>query len=588
MILCRASFRATRARWRNRSYNGRMPLAVLTLSQVPQQTLSPESDLRLQASVSRELVNAPLQEVISGFQKGSGVILSVDPSVRDRKVTVLFSKRSAGSALGAIARALFLDWRSEPDGYRLSISRDVLQEEERQRSSDARRFASVLRNIPAVLGKVKDMNYAEASQAALRELSAPSITNPDERLGFERTMLLRDPVWAGLGGALGSPDVVRTLSLGNPVYFTYPQAPGAIALPKDAFPGLGGGGKHFDPTLGFIRVRLRADEAALTADVGTHYESPYPVGVFKHTLAFVPPPSDLTALDKRLAIWSKPRDEALLETPVDPSKGNFDPGGYRSGATSLGEHLRYLFRATGTAIVGDAFRVASVLSVPAEAKDVGAYMEALRRRRSGEVGIAAGAYRAEKGWLMVRHEGFWRILPREVPEAWIAPLEAAVEQGKPLTLDDYAGLASRLNSDQAGAFDSDSGPLLRFPRLPISRMLGSLRLWGSLSNEQRRLALGSGLNGASLSASQLALCSRALFDHLWQGITPDAALRAALYGVSRPEGLTVRCVVDPNFTLIAGDPESVLGVSSAARSGTRATISYEIDGGTVQNDAILD
>jgi len=184
-----------------------------------------------------------------------------------------------------------------------------------------------------------------------------------------------------------------------------------------------------------------------------------------------------------------------VELPPDFAPNERGPG------FTLGEHLEFIADHANIPVIGDAFRVFCSSAEYKSASTVGGYLNALKESKydhQGHLPAPISYYRAKDGWLFVRHYAFWRRFACEIPESVLQPIEA-IAQSKPfLTTDEYASFVGGLSSDQAEPLHREwpwsHEVAFRFQPSPIHDAFLSLKLWSTLSDSQKALADGIGLN----------------------------------------------------------------------------------------------
>jgi hypothetical protein len=198
-----------------------------------------------------------------------------------------------------------------------------------------------------------------------------------------------------------------------------------------------------------------------------------------------------------------------LDLKITPPTEAIPSPGYLAKAFSMAEHLEYLAKSAGVPVIADAFRLPASYEEYMPAATVGEYVRSLLSQTMPET--RGGYFRADHGWLLFKHARYWRQLGAEIPENLYAPIE---KQATSLGLNDYADFAAALTPLQAATFPYRPA-LTRFPRLPLAPGLPGLRLWGSLSPDQRQAAYGAGLPVSAMSPSQRDIYRWAVTELLW-------------------------------------------------------------------------
>jgi len=173
-------------------------------------------------------------------------------------------------------------------------------------------------------------------------------------------------------------------------------------------------------------------------------------------------------------------------------------------------------------------------------------MGQLARERVRNIPLVKPAgYRSSHGWLMVRHQSFWRLDESEISERLLSPLEQALRKGQTLTIDDYAGLAAELKPEHRAAFGMDRIGLFEFSHRPFSDDWSMLHLWGNMSPDQRRDTIGDGCDVSSLTPEAQADLRLVLDDWSWeQAQPPSIAATVRRRGIGAVAGI-LRCRSKP-------------------------------------------
>jgi hypothetical protein len=513
------------------------------------------SDARLSKSISIHLKMAPLSVCVKEFATQTGVGIYVTPNIKERKVTLIFKDRPAAEAMEMLAKTMFCEWSSESGGYRLEMTHEVINEEIGLLAEEDKvlkeRLAAVIEQIRAVAATPKEELIQErdkmnADLDRLRYSRDPAGQKEFQQIQKDRAKFNWFGWWE-VGFALrNAPSVVDTLAAGTTVFASTGRGQ-ALPLPLSAVPGITAavmvpgadgqmhselrsatgavGALRCNPVTGDLEWRSMATGLGPGASgySGTR-ASLLNSGDAENKLYNLP-------LRKRLRKWASTLDTQLLEVKLNQGPPPKSPG-YMAQAFSVAEHLEYLAEAANIPVVADAYRLPASSEVVMDGTTVGDYVRHLRDQ--GMPGVGGGSFRTEKGWLAFRHPRFWRQLAAEIPESAFAPYEQKIKSGNSLSLEDYASFALELTPWQARVFPYRPA-LTRFPRLPLIGAMPALRLWGSLSGDQREAAYATGLPLAAMGGAQLGLYKDALTELLWLSHVNESFFAVLMGGTVRDD-----------------------------------------------------
>jgi hypothetical protein len=198
------------------------------------------------------------------------------------------------------------------------------------------------------------------------------------------------------------------------------------------------------------------------------------------------------------------------------------PPGYLNGGVTLAEHLEFIADRTGIPIVADAYRVVLSTGGFRSESTVGEYLKGLQHSYmlQGTIGPTVfGYYGTSNGWLLARHNAFWRRERVEIPESTYEPLERAATSALYPSADDYAAFVAKLTPDQefVASHASWDWPV-RFPHMPLVAALYALKLLSTLTSEQRTAASSeAGLDLGELNSAQTQIVVEDWTNALWNG-----------------------------------------------------------------------
>src|SRR5579862_2579856 len=501
-------------------------------------------DARLDKPISLRLKIVPLSECAKAFSSATGVRIQVARSIEDRKVTAVFRDKPATEAMAMLANTMFCKWSPESRGYRLDMPRDVRNEEIRMVDAEheviREQIAAVVRKMAAAASRPKDESTDARDKLARQIMALQNSKDPEVKRQLQNLQNQYRQFeylgWWEIGFALKSASgAPESLASGATVFASTKQGE-ALPLPYSATPTFtskvvvpGPDGKPQmetrTPSGSVAALRINSLTGELECKIIATGVLPAAGQTSKTTRLLSSNEAQVKLMNqplrKRLREWGKTLDSAMLGIkPSAPAVPEVSPG-YTAQAMTMADQLEYLSDSTGIAVIADAFRVPASGEQYLTGNSVGQAISQLTELTMDDV--RRGTFRTEKGWLLFRHPHYWRMLDSEIPESLFAPLEARVLGKENLTLDDYTAFASSLTPWQALAFPYRT-PLTRFPRLPLFHAMPALRLWASLSDDQRRIAYISGLSFKQMSPAQQDLFRLAANELLWIGAINETLL----------------------------------------------------------------
>lgn len=159
-------------------------------------------------------------------------------------------------------------------------------------------------------------------------------------------------------------------------------------------------------------------------------------------------------LMKALKEWAKNSKYELIEQSQD-----------------LDDWLEQLFAQANINIIADSFRSHHFFSHSAQ---------------KPEISLTQFWNQISDEYLMIKHQNYWQLRQREIPERLLRPLINKVKEGKAINLDDYSDLCVKLSHKQAAELESNREKY-EFDTSPFYYQR-VLRLWGSLNNQQKSAA----------------------------------------------------------------------------------------------------
>jgi hypothetical protein len=519
-------------------------LALAALSAIGKQaTKDYHNDLRLRAAITMRVKIVSLSDFTENLQKITKVKFFVAPDLADRKVTVIFHDRPAIELMDAMRAALFVDWKDTGSGYRLIMPIEASHEETDMIDEERNALASGIRNGLEAYAKSADLTEEQRADEIKRlELEITDLatkatpdTNPEISADRLQLAILRNRSGAPIAKAFSNDltTTVQALMAGQIAFASTRQGDNVPMLPQNSATFLRG----IPPdAAGMVSMmRLDTKESNLTGRTATITGSPTRVNVgwMFHCPLESTRGLRSSKLLARLDKWSKERDPTVLGKKMAVDGPREIGPGYKNEAFTLAEHLEYIADRADVPVVSDAFRLSCSPGQYRSDSTVGEYLTGLQHSYllKGTIGPTEfGYYRTFDGWLLARHNTYWRKIIHEIPESVILPLEFAAQSKSHLSTDDYTTFAASLGPENArfvARGDALMNWAVRFSSIPLHQSFYSLRLWSTLSDAQRKLAeTDSGLDLSHLSATQSALMSEAWFEKMWRGKVPPIAWAA--------------------------------------------------------------
>lgn len=544
-------------------------------------------DARLKKIDTVQAPYLPLSEFGRYITIKTRVPVRVDGPIAERKVAIFIKDRPISEVMTRVADTLFLEWVVEKDGYLLRLRPDVEKEEKEVEREETRlvqrEVRSAIQNL-VELGRKTVVGYREAYRIAKQDLEESRRDTTEE--GKKRTRELSVDLgrkfptssgrvaWdAGYAFAQLNASQIERLFGGEPYFATNVPTPGMGRLapnPQEMLTENGvevkqeGNGMLltglYDPVARTFSYNFRVlRNTGGIAGMG-HTVEPLKSVVLMRELEKLP-------LLARLEAWGKERDEAVMKAPLEGLAKPPEP--HPTGLMTQSDLLSWIHTKTGLPIVADAFRVALGHSEFSQNGTVETVLKGIAGQRDASVRSPYPYIRAEGGWLMMRHRNSWRRLRAEISERRIEVAEIHLSRGGS-TLEDYAELALSMTPEQAWNAAQRENFIVRF-RTDALKSIPALRVWGSLSADQRKVALGEGLPVEALKGSSLAMAKEFVFSFVRTGWVAEDWLTALIPGGSGvPAGTKLVVRYDGQGYTLLGPPEQ-----KVYRQNEFATRGYE-------------
>lgn len=511
------------------------------------QTVDLNTDLRLRKQITLRLKIVPLTRFAEEVSRATGAKIKVNPTITQRKITLICSSREAADVMRSAGEALFLDWQKDGNGYQLVLNRKIADEELDIRQKEESLGREAARDLLSSWVKYKDLSQ-DALAAELDKQQKLLATQPkdyNEQYRRYTELFTAQPEWGRAIANAGSDTIDRIL---NGETFVMSDS-GNVAMPKgvQVFSPAPNSEGIIEPTpiaaTGAIRL-IRYDPATTSINAHIHYtglkgnglggdqgRNVLEGGAFEASLK-------AAALFRTLAAWSQEKDAELSGKAVDPSTKAPPEIWPLQHAYSIADQLEYLADHAHIPVIADGFRLACSPPIYFRAKSVGAFLAQLRQPYLSNT-VEAGYTRLDHGWAMYRHAKYWHKLDAEIDQASFEKMEA-----KPhLSLEDYAQFARGLTPNQIRPILARVGVLSKFSIAPLREGYLPMLLWAQMDEPQRQQAVAAGLPFSSFSSALAATAKRIGLELLMTpGFVPRESVVVGVLGGSfwKSGGLTVR------------------------------------------------
>jgi len=491
------------------------------------------NDARLRPPISMRAKIVSLADFTAQLQKLTKVHFSAADDIADRKITTIFHDRPAAELMGAVQNVMFMEWKKVGDGYRIFLPPKVEHEEQDMIGAESEALKNALSKALQSYAKAAKLSKDEIAQQdtilKAKIAAAQADASPDGAANLEALREDRAVLHGAGPGALCS-QLAGNLSAASDELFagetivgsTRPED-GAVTLPANLVDGM----RQYmpDALCTMVMMRLNVEQQIIEGKVVTANSETMGGNmnsIFQyHPLAHTPADLKSSKLMARIKKWQEQADAKVLDKAIatdGPPEAKPDYFNRFVGGFTLAEHLEYLADRSDIPVVGDAFRLYCTRPGYLGAPTVRAYLEGLKQAQLGLQTSPVSLFATSGGWLMARHDGFWRRQIAEIPEALLLPLESAAKTQEFPSVDDYARLAAGLTLPQTHAVEYDSTHrALRFDTMPFRDCLWSLRLWATLTPAQAAQSQSGGLALTSVSPVQQRIVLDGWADKMWSG-----------------------------------------------------------------------
>ena len=512
------------------------------------------NDVRLKSLTDFDVSLRQITDFCSEVSASSGVLLSVDKKVQDLKVDVFVEKKPLGETLDKVAKVLNCEWVPVAKGYRLEMSIPNMNRERNfnlAEDAEARHIAETklwaceycAKLIPAsnkqlnfreemmlaternaiiapfeqaYLAAMKGTNVEEISEAVLKYDAISEAVGSLDHVNIGHVMLqmdksAKDRFWKGepimAGSIPGNGYKLWPSDSLAPSKTLYVSGQLVTKAEYTNFDFL-----LFDPSTNSLNTQLISYTASenefgpweTSMSHGGPFSSSSTRNKISEKLKKLP-----FYLDLKSWMDAKETPEKFTQTIDQDTEGWNSP--WFSGRRRLGEHLRWLHKATGIPIVAQADRSClwNWIQLKRPYKTTKEYLKDL-------MGKFDTYCLEDHEYLVARNYRFWSHRRHEAPESIWKKL-APTPKGSAMDLNRYAAYALELREDQMQTADLGY-PLCEVDLSRASYCYQMLRFYGFLTDAQRQLACQeAGLRAEDLTSSQqsemMVLLKKAIFKY---------------------------------------------------------------------------
>jgi len=508
------------------------------------QTAPLREETLLQRRIRVWLKMEPMRDALRHIGKQTGVALRCQDAIAEEKIAIFVEDRPAHEILTQLASLFRYAWRKDEDGgYTLYVPDETRLQEEKMRDFTraarqkaiqelvrAARTVSAMseeqrkKEYKALVEKRDSLTPEQKTRLAVLFAMTPheiTVTDPEGNPINPDTLFTNPHLVLYRCLALLPDRAVSALLAGQTIGFSTKPASGIFPLPDDALlppwmrdwtiirtdsneKTIFGNTQYSqrNPEFAGIWIRLATHanmvEYQLVSVQTTQYENRMPSSTThlqrSESFSVFELESYLEESDlwRYWQAWETPLKQlqAMFPERVEPRKEPSAPQlpqyRYSDAITHLtvttADVLEQLAWHTRRPIISDAFRSRKAFLEPIALLTPQNLLTQLHY---------SCWFRAEEsGYLLVRHRHYWAYRPRELPEAWLRPLEQKYEQQGWLALEDYTALAGKLTETQVKYLIEDryfrGTPLVRFEFEPLLSCLPALRFLASLNAAQRQ------------------------------------------------------------------------------------------------------
>jgi hypothetical protein len=498
-------------------------------------------DARFSAPVDFDLSLCQITDLCKTASLKTNVDLSVAKDVQDLKIDAFVEGKPVSETLDKVAKALNCDWVPVGKGYRLEMSVPNTNRERNfnlAEDAEARHIAETklwaceyCANL--VPGSNKQISYGES---LIPSASRNAIIAPFER-AYEATMKgnnLEDQTeaqlkYSAISDAAGSLDHINIGHVmlqmnrsakeafwkGEPVMAGSIPGNGYKLWPSDSLAPsktLFTSGQLvtkaedtnfdfllFDPLTSKLNIHLNSYSVSENefgpSEVGMSHGGPFTGSSSRNEI-----PEKLKKLPfyQDLKPWlDESGTQAKFPQTVNPDTEEW-PSPWFTSRRRLGDHLRWLHRATGIPIVAQADRscIWDWISLKRPYKTASEYLKGL-------VDEFEVYCREDHGFLLARNYRFWSHRRHEAPESVWRKLAPKPGDGS-MDVNRYAAYTSEVREDQMQTVDLGY-PLCEVDLSKANFCYNMLRFYGTLTDGQRQTARQeAGLGAEDMSGTQQA------------------------------------------------------------------------------------
>lgn len=458
----------------------------------------PRTDARLHKAVNLQLHTALFDEVMQEMSRQTGVTFLLDDSLQEQKATLFVSEKPAWQVISKMTQLLGIRCEREGEAYRLVRDPDLRQLEHsllNWRRDAIRRSAEIKLSTWARYAKedyaviLQRVTQIQEQMAKLGQEKPPGWQDRRATLAVQLEPLKQiaqlERYLAGWLYRQMPTSVWTRLWHGETLWFSYPYSPNTLPLPSESlqWKAIQDGTL---PVLMYLGIRLSFQEEHLRFMMMALPEGAFPSidALSEHREQLYTPADDSHPLMARWEKWQTLPEEIEKNPVLRRARApNRQMTATRFPEPTVADWLSMIAKEGKMQVVADAFRLPSPpISIGSPHNTLADWLK--------EFVIEQGGYlRVESDWLLFRHGDYWRLRLSEPPEQLVREMERKAKQGGVL-LDDYATFVASLTPEaQARIEDGVPAYTARFDLTPLCGAMPALRLWTSLTDAQKKVAL---------------------------------------------------------------------------------------------------
>lgn len=494
-------------------------------------------DVALDKTVTLAVKGEALADIMLALEKQTGVRLRASKDIAEQKATVFVDDKPLREVMAGLSATFGYYWAA--NDYSTGRIYEIWQDEKLRKELSNQRDKAVVAAWKASLQEIEFIASAVRMSALELEQSKADLRGKDTAESRARlsalTRLEKNPLIGYCASLIaGLPDSFRALTKpgvsvrfdarsGEPEWTVPPSlrtamveslkdSPGEIKV-LTSLPAAENETTEPDPESVAVNIVVRVQgrtlnvSATVLASGSGHGLMPYarPVQLSRRVLSegiiprSLPRTGNVSALEAKAGITTA---DLVAETESYPPDA-------RTGLLNKSDVLEVLHRKTGIQVIADHYSYWNRWTISEDSSP----MDILNAMSSDDPSAVIFVQTADWGWdgkyLYIRARDVYSADLAEIPNASLKPWVAAYKETGCLGLDECADIAA-LNEHQASTL-TQFGPYLELGRRLPSAQSAALRLFGTLSQSQRRAALSGATVVDAFSPEQRAALAQVFF-----------------------------------------------------------------------------